>query len=292
MASWKQLAQWLEGRGIRSLADCSTSVLHDYGLHLRDTHHKRGLVLRVLVSLTRLWAFDQLSARPNGIGQPPWEALGVDDYLPAATSAGGENTTEPLAEQTMGPLLTWAMRMVDDLSTDILAGWAERQRLIRAAEAATATPAGLAALEAYFWPLISSKAPVPASANQGKACVARLYLSGTTGASLSQVDRFSEREFLDEAVVHRPGPCPLDVPVTGRIAGEPWRAAVDFNEVAALMRHLGTAAFIVCAYLTGMRTEEILGLRSGCCPAPGKDAGGHAGRHMIRGHEFKTRYRR
>ena len=35
------------------------------------------------------------------------------------------------------------------------------------------------------------------------------------------------------------------------------------------MRHLGTAAFIVCAYLTGMRPQEILGLRTGCCPDPG-----------------------
>jgi integrase len=128
---------------------------------------------------------------------------------------------------------------------------------------------------------------VLASANHGMPCVARNYLSGITGASPSQVDRFSDREGLAAAVVHRPGPCPLDIPVTGRIAGEPWRPAVDFNEVPALMRHLGTAAFIVCAYLTGMRTGEILGLRSGCCTAPDKGPDGRAGRHMIRGHEFK-----
>ncbi|MEU6191990.1 hypothetical protein [Nocardia sp. NPDC047038] len=52
-----------------------------------------------LIALTRLWAFDQLSSHPAGIGQPPWDAHGVDDYLPAATTTGGgENTTEPLAE--------------------------------------------------------------------------------------------------------------------------------------------------------------------------------------------------
>ena len=40
-----------------------------------------------------------------------WEELGVDDYLPAeASTSGGENTTEPIAEQTMGPLLIWATR--------------------------------------------------------------------------------------------------------------------------------------------------------------------------------------
>ena len=109
---WKQFAQWLEARGIDSLAECSTSVLRDYGLHLRDTSQNRGHVWRRLAALTRLWALDQLSARASGVGRPPWDEEGVDDYLPAATSSGsGENSTEPIAEQTMGPLLIWAMRV-------------------------------------------------------------------------------------------------------------------------------------------------------------------------------------
>ncbi len=73
------------------------------------------------------------------------------------------------------------------------------------------------------------------------------------------------------AARHRVPPtwgCPLDTAVTGRIAARPWRHAMDYLEVATLWRHLGTAAFIVCAYLTGMRPSEILGLSSGCCPDP------------------------
>jgi hypothetical protein len=42
----------------------------------------------------------------------------------------------------------------------------------------------------------------------------------------------------------------LDISVTGPIAGKPWRTSLDFNEAPVLMRHLGTACFIVCAYLT------------------------------------------
>ena len=80
----------------------------------------------------------------------------------------------------------------------------------------------------------------------------------------------------------------MDIPVTGRIAGKPWREALDYNEAPELMRHLGTAAFIVCAYLTGMRPGEILGLRTGCCPDPGPGPDGRPGRHLIRGREFKT----
>jgi hypothetical protein len=137
---WRHLAAWLEQRGIRRLADCTADVLHDYGQRARDAGHSRSHVMKTLAALSRLWAFDQLSASPAGIGRPPWEELGTDGYLPAADGGGGENTTEPLAEQTMGPLLVWAMRVVDDLSGDILAAWAERQRLVSAARAATGTP--------------------------------------------------------------------------------------------------------------------------------------------------------
>jgi integrase len=284
---WRYLAAWLEQRGIRRLADCTADVLHDYGQRARDAGHGRNEVLKTLAALTRLWALDQLSASPAGIGKPPWEELGIDGYLPAAGRSGGENATEPLAEQTIGPLLVWAMRMTEDLSGDILAAWTERQRLISSARAAVGTPAGRAALEAYLRPLIDSGAPLPSTHLKGKAGLAHQYVAGITGASFGQVSRFTMVNRLS-AAADLSGPCPLNVPVTGRIAGKPWRPALDFNEAPSLMRHLGTAAFIVCAYLTGMRPGEILGLRAGCCPDPVPGPDGRTGRHLIRGLEFKT----
>lgn len=225
---WKLLAAWLEDRGIRSLAGCTSSVLHEYGLYLRDSGYGRVYVVQALGALTRLWALDQLSVRPSGVGRPPWDEFGVDDYLPAATpSGGGENATEPIAEQTMGPLLIWAMRVVEDLSGDILAAWAERQRLLNAACTTTATPAGRAALEAYLRPLIDSDAPLPAFVHCGRPAIARQYISGITGASCRQVEGATHG--MLSAASKRPGPCPLYIPVNGRIAGKPWRAAIDFD---------------------------------------------------------------
>ncbi|MFF7359116.1 hypothetical protein ACFZA1_42010 [Streptomyces filipinensis] len=49
------------------------------------------------------------------------------------------------------------------------------------------------------------------------------------------------------------------------------------------MRHLSTAAMIVCLYVTGMRPQEVQGLRSGCCPDP-EDGG----RHLIRSRHYKN----
>ena len=91
----------------------------------------------------------------------------------------------------MGPLLVWAMRMVDDLSGDILAAWAERQRLISAARAATGTPAGHAALEAYLRPLIDGGAPLPSTRRNGRAALADQYIGGITGATSGQIDWFT-----------------------------------------------------------------------------------------------------
>lgn len=167
--TWMHLARWLEKREIGTLAACSTEVLHDYGLHLRDTASSRDRAQDILTSLTRLWAYDQLSVQPIGIGRPPWDQLGADDYLPAATStSGGENEAEPLAEQTMGPLLVWAMRMVDDFADDILGAWAETRRLRDIARTTPATPAGRAALHAYLDPLIAHGGPSARLCRQGR----------------------------------------------------------------------------------------------------------------------------
>ncbi|MER7672292.1 hypothetical protein ABTY61_28060 [Kitasatospora sp. NPDC096128] len=54
------------------------------------------------------------------------------------------------------------------------------------------------------------------------------------------------------------------------------------------MRHLGTAAAVICLYLTGMRPQEVQSLRSGCCPDPQPAPDGALGRHLIRSHHFKN----
>ncbi|MFM9626567.1 integrase [Streptomyces galilaeus] len=285
---WLRIARWLDERGISSLAQCDARVLHEYGLRLRDSGVSRGRVLNLLACVTRLWAFDQLSAQPVGDARPPWDEVGVDDYLPAEGGSGGENSREPLATATMGPLLIWAMRLVDDFADDILAVWQESRRLAERARTAVASVESKATLDAYLAPIVGDGALVPANWNQGVLRFARSYVGGVTGASLRQVDTAIKRYGLTAKAAERPGPCPLDLPVTGLIAGSPWRGSLDFNEAGTLFRHLGTAAFIVLSYLTGMRPEEVLGMRSGCCPDPEPDEDGIVGRHLIRSVHYKT----
>ncbi|WP_329559179.1 integrase [Streptomyces uncialis] len=279
---WMALARQLNEHHKNSLADCTEDDWRTYARSRASEDISRETAQKHLTWLTNLWAFDQLAGLPSGITRPPWDIEGVDDYLPAASGGGGENSTEPLDPQVLGPLLVWALRFVDDFADDILAAWAEVRRLSQLAADTPSRPEGVVALDEFLLPLVRAGSPLPSVWHKGRQTLARTYIAGVTGASPHQVDRFRVRHGLADLVAQQPAPCPLEVPVTGQINGKPWRDFMDFYESARLMRHLGTAAMIICQYLTGMRPQEVRGLRSGCCPAPEPLADGTTGRHLIR----------
>ncbi|MEV7480413.1 integrase [Streptomyces halstedii] len=286
---WMRLARWLHKHHMTSLGACTEDVWRAYIPERWQDGVSRGHAEKICTRLTDLWAFDQLSAQPTGIARPPWDTEGFDDFLPAADgSAGGENSTEPLDPQVLGPLLVWAIRFVEDFADDILGAWAERGRLITMASANRASPESRAALAEFLLPRLRSGTPLPTVRLHGKRRLARAYISALTGASQGQIDRFNERHQLSSLVAEQPGPCPLRTPATGRIGGKTWREHMDFDEAAELMRHLGTAATIICLYLTGMRPQEVQGLRSGCCPDPEAAADGTPGRHLIHSWHYKN----
>ncbi|MFE7464728.1 integrase [Streptomyces sp. NPDC057499] len=286
---WFRLARWLHQRGITRLADCTEDQWRIYAGVRRDEGISRVHAEMVLGYFTDLWVYDQLSARPAGISCPPWETEGIDDYLPSADGTdNAENSTEPLDPQVLGPLLIWALRFVDNFADDILAAWTEQRRLMEVAASNTATSASRAALKEYLLPLVNSGAPLPAAHVKGRLYLARDYVAAHTGATHAQIERLVMLHDVQDLVLERPAPCPLNVPVTGEIEGRPWREHIFFGEAATLMQQLGTAAALVIVYLTGMRPQEVQALRSGCCPAPDAATDGTTGRHLIRSHHFKN----
>jgi integrase len=290
VTAWISFAAWLDARGITTLAHCDTPVLYEYALELRERGIQRGSADKQLRALTRLWAFDQLSAQPAGIARPPWDEHGAGDYLPARRGyTGGENATEPVEEATMAALLCWAIRVVEDLSADILAAIAENERIAAAATTATATSEGKAALERFLTRHLAAATRIPSlRSKDGNIRLARAYIQGLTGASKGQLDAVARRYGLAELATEQAGPCPLAIPVTGLIEGRPWRMVMDYAETRSLARHLGTAAFLVASYLTGIRPHEALGMRAGCCPDPAADQGSGRPRHLIYSREYKT----
>ncbi|MBC2907509.1 hypothetical protein [Streptomyces cupreus] len=128
------------------------------------------------------------------------------------------------------------------------------------------SPAGLAALEEYLVPRLAAGTGLPTTEWRGRTVLAATVIAATVGCSVNQVSGFRQRDQLSTL---QPGPCPLTVPVTGQINGRPWREHLDFNEVTTL--------------ITGMRPQEVQGLRSGCCPDPENGS-----RHLIRSHHYKN----
>lgn len=279
---WAQLTKWCHRHGITTLRGFSDDAWREYHRYVMTKGLSRSSVRQRLTSMTRLWIFDHTGRRPLGIAEPPWSREG-DDYLPAPASKG-ENATEPISPATMGPLLVWALRVVEDFADDILNAWAEYSQMSAMPQHNSSNnDAARPKLTAYLQVLELMNLPIPTFQRHGKTVLALTYIAGLTGASKSQVQHALDANPRWRELKHiKPGPCPLPSRITGTIDGQPWTEAIDFAEASTLMRHLGTAAFIVIAYLTGMRPGEVIGLHSGCCPDS------ESGRHLIHGHEFKT----
>ncbi|MFJ6011482.1 integrase [Streptomyces sp. NPDC092952] len=278
---WRALAEWLVKRDITTLAQCTTEDVRAFALDNLRTPKSREYAGSFLTSISRLWAFDFYGAQPLGIGEPPWHWEGIDDFLPAAT-ARGENATEPITAATMGPLLIWALRVVDDFAEDIMSAWEKAAEMTARAEATVTNKLGLARIKDYVDARRDRGEPIPSWVQSHGPTECIPYISALTGASMGQVDRVLRRGYRSEYARANLGPSSLKLKIKGRIDGTPWTKAIDFGDVDSLMRHLGTACFIVLAYLTGMRPGEVLSLHSGSCPEP------DSGPHLIYGNVYKT----
>lgn len=279
---WRSFCQWLAGRGSRSLGDCTIEDLRAYALHLgAERPGRRASVQKELAALTRLWAIDSSSPSPLGFCEPPWVSEGADDFLPAGSSTG-ENSTEPITPETMGPLLIWALRMVDDFAEDVLAAAARREEILAKSAEARPTPEGQAALAEYLGRLLATDTPLPSMAAENRSGIAAKYISYITGASIRQVHRQAIEGPWREQILAADGPAPVLTGLSGGVDGVPWKEFIDYSEVRTLKTHLMTAGYIVVSYLTGMRPSEVQGLEHGCCPDT------ESGRHLIYGRVFKT----
>ena len=86
-----------------------------------------------------------------------------------------------------------------------------------------------------------------------------------------------------------PNPAPAKHP--GEAAAMPlagvWTGQVSPSDVDSLRRLVTTACLITVAYLAGMRADEALGLRRGCC-APANTSSRTGGAYEIRGRTYKS----
>jgi integrase len=276
VGQWCQLAQWLLAHDITRLCAVTVEDLADYAVDVTRSKISATTATNRLAAVSLLWAFAPHLPLGDRIPMPPWQAESMRDYLPG-TATANENGTPPIHPAVMSPLLTWAMRFVDDFADDILAAWQEHQTLTRRIRA-HANPAASATLRELVEQHVAENRPLPGRIHNGHPALATSYLAGRANASKEQVVYAVETYGSNLPVA---GETPLDSPVRGYLDGREWMPHITFHDAPRLMHRLSTACMIVILYLTGMRPGEALELRE-----PEADGTRHGG-YRIHGNYFK-----
>lgn len=240
-----------------------------------------GACLRPAVQLHRLARFLTL----GGLRFVPWN--GTPAFKVAGCGGRAyENVTPRIPEPVIGALLRWSLRYVELFSTDIIAARAELDGL-EAAYRATIRQARKRPMEARVADWVhrrrQERRGVPVwnePERMGGICGAialdqrldghvlniRLIAlqSGVSPTNLTG-NKAAYAMLLDavkELGVEQGG---MDTPIAiDPVSGQPWRPRFDAFALAHEERQLQTAAYILCAYLTGMRDSEVQAMRPSC----------------------------
>ncbi|KOT79129.1 hypothetical protein ADK70_32000 [Streptomyces rimosus subsp. pseudoverticillatus] len=270
---------WFTEWGVIALDDVTPALLEDFLAAMEEREVPLDSRYRQIKEIRRLWANrDLLPPAMRLPDTPPWWGDSTQDLLGRSRN-GAENRTPRIGELTMQMLLLWAVRFVDDFSTDILAAHHEANELrSRSPEARRADGAGRTApsapervleqVTAYLDGLRRRSEPLPGyrdAGGQRRICWSFIRslanaASSSSGFKDSRAGRLVQQSGLPIGTC-----CALQAPITGLLGGQPWRnRPIGYHEAPRLARLLSTACFIVIAYLSGARAGEVLNLRRGC----------------------------
>lgn len=286
--------QWLREQGVTEPGDVDDDHITDLVLHLTAAGTSPATVDRRL-DVFRHWA--------AAVDHLPEEIrlhadLHVDVPSSVRRQVSGENRTRRIRQATMGPLLWWSTRMVDeygDVSLELLdlvrdprepstpgnARNTNRDATTGRLVADTTGESRIARARKFIDDAITSGDPLPAWREEQIAYAYIEWLHGLNSNALYT----AVTERADEIRVALRSDCPVrdasQMPDgLSAFAGYYDLAGTD-KSWPRLARLLQTACLINVAYLTGMRPDEVRRLRPGCSEVVVLPGG--AARHLIRG---------
>lgn len=277
---------WLDGQGIHRLDGVTDNVYRRYCSEVAASELGRESQANRLFAISRCWLYGPYLPDSDTLIRPYWEDAIARAEVLGDAHWSAENRTPPIHPQTMSALLVWAIRFCTDFSADIIAARHTKSNPPHRPHLDGLTPRERFGNYAHQQWTSSKTIPGFYPANRPhQRCIAKQFIGWQLGLGtdevlhLSVMDRlFGDLDPADEAV--------LPVPITGTIDALPWTGSINFYDVDNLSRLLATAAFIVVAYLTGMRGEECRALRRGCCHTTTDEKTGQT-RHLVYGHVFK-----
>lgn len=279
--------KWLSDNDIHEFSAVTEDTFNEYANYLKQHHGSRNNVGNVLFAVTRAWLYAPYLPEADRLPRPPWENsdIGRTSVLGTANWSS-ENKTTPIHPQTMAGLLVWALRFVTDFSDDILG-----------AKALKATPRDVPPslqwlthyqrFRTYVEQRRQESLTLPgwvAPTRPQSRSLAKGFIGWQLGLSAEETKKMGPHYLVGDLSLTDDAHLPLSI--TGSIDGKDWTPAIGFYEVEELCRHLATAAFVVVAYLTGMRGEECRALERGCCRTHTDPATGQL-HYRIHGRTFK-----
>lgn len=230
----------------------------------------------------------------HGLSFEPW--YGRSPAQVAGWKYGSENLTPRIPEAIITQLLTWSLQYVTDFAPDILAARGEFDRLTARRDEILAEEGLLpinklrqryrARLQQVFQTRAQQGRGVPVWENPPRGRNRRtasasdsnfanvnfqllnifIGLDRTRNPGRNDTSGVWCRDIIDAAVedlgIEIGG---MDTPISiNHKTGLPWRRRFDAGARETEERTLQVAAYIVCAYLTGMRDSEVQAMRRGC----------------------------
>lgn len=263
-----------------------------------------GECLRPIVQLRRLGPF----LTHGGLGFVPWHGRAIFTVA-GCRGRPHENVTPRIPEPVIGALIRWSLKYIDVFAADIFAARAELDGLEKAyADRPAHTKRGSLADRMAEWTASrkSNGRGVPVwnhpqrqggmslaiaeSGRYGGHVVNMQLIAMQAGIHLTTLSLPHMRELvlaaIEELGTELGG---MDTPIASDPdSGRPWRERFDAFDLVREERHLQTAAYILCSYLTGMRDGEIQAMRPGCIKR-GKSADGLIERIAVQSMIYKGR---
>lgn len=292
-AAITRFLRWLDtwqtaatGRPAQRLDELDGADLQAYLLDLPKTQHSPLTRERNRVSIRVLWRYRTVLA-----DHLPFDPAHLEGWRDDYRSRRVENATSRIPEQVHGPLMAWAMRFIDDFADDILTASEHWQ----AAHAALRGPIldDNAALIEHLRTLldghISDNQPLPGD----RGNLNLKALAHALGCSKKEIDRHRTLISTTRAKVGVNDEPWFIFPTTGRLDGRPWLDTIVSDHrlpsqsgLRRLTTLLQAAAYVVIAFLSGMRDSEIKELRRGCLHVQ-RDDTGRIYRYKVASRAFK-----
>lgn len=269
-APLKRILHWMDTRELTGLQDLTPRNLDELLVEMAGRRLPDTAMRGIITETRRLWRYRDLV--PLKVRLPPgspWEDYHPRDLLRLGPTSS-TNLTPRIDDATLAPLMSWALRFVEDFADDIIAGYRDYKELLtneyrhRVPGPDPSKLPGMrrTKLSGVLEDLRSQEKGLPGHTDRSGVNWAHLgRLTGYFGSGHSGSDRalVAASELpVDDASYLRPL-------TTGLLDGKPWMGpSIRWADAVPLSAHLTTACFVAISYLTGMRPGEVLSIRRDC----------------------------